>query len=197
MSENGDRKTPTRAITVHRGREPEETQLDRIERGLGECFEYVGTVARDVSLGRADLDMLRVEVRRIGDSVALLHGARSSDVPPESVSVPPPSAQARPRERLPSLVDESKLEILPPTLDGQMRYGMTSGYMRSVINESVAAKVGTAVGSAVQSALAQKELESAAAPVLFVRGKFIPALLLSLAGLMGGGLWALISKFWH
>lgn len=90
------------------------------------------------------------------------------------------------RDKLPSLVDVNELERLPPTPGGQPRYGMTSGQMQAVIEAKVEKRL--------DEKLRTRDLESAAAPVLFVKGKLAPALLMAMAGAAGMGLYALILR---
>lgn len=153
MPKNGDRPTPTKAITVHIGREPPvETQADRIERQVLECYEMIGHVAREVSLVKADGEAIRVETRRIADTVALLSGARTSDVPGDPTNRPPPM-----RDRLPSSLDLKQVEILEPAPDGQPRYVTTSQQFRQVIATEIAKD------------RQQQQLIEAAAPTLWVK----------------------------
>jgi hypothetical protein len=84
------------------------------------------------------------------------------------------------RDQLPSLVDVNELERLPPTHDGQPRYGMTSGQMQAVIEQKVQQRI--------DATLERRDLQSAAAPFLFVKGKFFPAIALAGAAALGAGI---------
>lgn len=185
MMASTDRPTPVPPQGRHSGIEPEaegnghrhvgeSDRLERIEKVVDDTWGLMGRLAAGQAILAKEVGQVRANVALLVDAQqkAALHVA----------SEPPPM-----RDRLPSLVDVNELEKLPPTQDGQPRYGMTSGQMAAVIETKVEQRVG--------AALELRDLKSAARPWLFMTGRFFPALVLALAGAAGMGLWALISHY--
>jgi hypothetical protein len=192
---SADRDTPVPPQGRHSGVEPsnghhagEGERLERMEKTVDDTWGLMGKLAAGQSKLESGLHKLETgqtilakEMGQVKANVTMLVEAQQKAAL-HVASEPPPM-----RDRLPSLVDVNELEKLPPTHDGQPRYGMTSGQMAAVIE--------TKVEQRVSAALDLRDLKSAAKPWLFMTGRFFPALVLALAGAAGMGLWALISHY--
>jgi hypothetical protein len=131
------------------------TQLDRIEASTGILAEHVGLLARDVAMNRAatsgiraDLDLTRHEVQRLTQAAGLAPH-----------TMPPPPREPYPSGHFDDFDDADKT---------------VSGTHLRLTRDALDAHTRTQFESWAIERDRQRQLESAAAPILFFRGSLVP-----------------------